>query len=141
MRAHTTSSGGLALAALGCLLIAGCASFDRLDRNDPTVDEEEVFEAGRSGGAAERLDNFHHVLDHHTEYDPEVVAAALSSAGEIGDPASVAHIAPLSRDSDEEIRWHVAAALREIDSDDARALRVRMAQGDASELVRDEAAR
>ena len=117
----------------------GCTSFAQLESNDPSVGEEEVFEAGQQGNR-EHLDNLHHVLAHRNEYDPEVVAAALTSVGEIGDPSSVSYVTALRNDPDEEIRWHVAAALEQLGGDAAEAVLLDMASNDPSELVREEAA-
>lgn len=124
--------------ALAAVLTAGCTSFDQLEQNDPNVGEEEVFAAGQAGDT-EHLDNLHHVLAHRAGYAPEVVAAALTSVGEIGDPTSVPLVAALHQDADEEIRWHVAAALKRLGGDDARAVLAQMAANDSSELVRGEA--
>ncbi len=131
---------GVALALAFAALATGCTSFARLEANDPAVGEEEVFAAGEPGDT-EHLANLHHVLSHRADYEPEVVAAALASVGEIGDPSSVPYAAALSRDDDEEIRWHVAAALRQLGGADADAVLVRMADEDDSDLVRSEATR
>jgi len=113
MRSHGRHP--LVASATVCVLLAlsGCTSFAALEANDPGVDEEEVFAAGRAGDT-EHLANLHHVLSHRSAYEPEVVAAALTSVGEIGAPSSVPH--------------------------EARAVLARMAASDRSELVRDEAA-
>lgn len=121
-------------------LAAGCTSFEQLERNDPNVDEQEVFAAGRSG-SPEHLGNLHHVLANRGAYDPEVVAAALTSVAEIGDPSSVPHVAALADDSDEEIRWHVASTLKQLGGREADAVLEDMAAHDPSELVRSEATR
>ena len=139
MRSHGRHP--LVASATVCVLLAlsGCTSFAALEANDPGVDEEEVFAAGRAGDT-EHLANLHHVLSHRSAYEPEVVAAALTSVGEIGAPSSVPHVAALQDDPSEEVRWHVAAALRRLGGDEARAVLARMAASDRSELVRDEAA-
>lgn len=118
---------------------AGCQSYAQLESNDPNVGEEEVFAAGQSGDT-DHLDNLHHVLAHRDGYGPEVVAAALTSVGEMGDPSSVPYVVALRGDADEEIRWHVAAALKRLGGNDANAALADMAANDASELVREEAA-
>jgi len=128
----------LALVAVAALA-AGCQSYAQLEANDPNVGEEEVFAAGRSGDM-DHLDNLHHVLAHRAEYEPEVVAAALTSVGEMGDPSSVPYVVALRGDADEEIRWHVAGALRRLGGTDAQAVLADMAAHDASQLVREEAA-
>ncbi len=124
---------------LALVVVPGCQSFDQLEANDPTVDEEEVFAAGEPG-ETEHLGNLHHVLAHRGDYEPEVVAAALTSVAAIGDPSSVALVAALQDDTDEEIRWHVAAALQRLGGSEARTVLARMATSDLSELVRSEAA-
>ena len=124
---------------LALVVAPSCQSFDQLEANDPTVDEEEVFAAGEAGDT-EHLGNLHHVLANRADYEPEVVAAALTSVAEIGDPSSVAPVAALQNDADEEIRWHVAAALHRLGGTEAHAVLARMAKSDASELVRSEAA-
>jgi len=124
---------------LAAAVAVGCTSFDRLQSNDPNVGEEEVFAAGGSGDP-ELLTHLHHVLDNHATYEPEVVAAALESVAEIGDPSSVEHVAALSDDADEEVRWHVAASLRRLGGTYADQVLARMAAGDPSDLVRSEAA-
>jgi len=141
MRAPRGRRALVSLAMAAVVALSGCASFERLEADDPNVGEEEVFEAGQAGDAAMRLDHFHHVLDHRAEYDPEVVAAALTSVGEVADPSSVPHVVPLADDPDEEIRWHAATALGAIGGPEAAVVRARMAAHDPSELVREEAAR
>jgi HEAT repeat protein len=129
----------LTILALSLAAVSGCQSYAQLEANDPAVGEEEVFAAGQPGDT-EHLANLHHVLRHRAEYKPEVIAAALTSVAAIGDASSVAVVAALSDDPDEEIRWHVAAALKQLGGADAQAVLAGMAKGDASELVREEAA-
>ncbi len=125
----------LALALVG----TGCRSFERLEADDPRVGQEEVDAAGEAGDDGELTPHLHHILDRHAEYPTEVVVAALAAVARRGDPASVAHVAPLAADGDEEIRWHVAVALRRLGGPEAAEVLARMAGSDPSEMVRDEA--
>jgi HEAT repeat protein len=120
-------------------LAAGCTSFERLRAGDPTVDEQEVFAAGQAGDRGELTDALHDLLDRHEGYSTEVVVAAISALAERGDPASAAHVAPLATHPDEEVRWHVAVALKALGGGEARAVLERMGHDDPSELVREEA--
>jgi HEAT repeat protein len=125
--------------ALGCALaLSGCASHDKLEQDDRSVSEEEVAAAGESE-AAELTPHLHHILAHRGDYTPEVVVAALVSLGERKDPASVAPVAGLAQDEDEEVRWHVARTLRALGGAEAEATLARMAREDPSELVREAA--
>lgn len=121
--------------ALLAVSLAGCASYDKLEAHDRSVDEEEVHAAGESDDAA-LTPHLHHILTHRADYPAEVVVAALRSVGQRKDPASVPVVAGLAQDPDEEIRYHVANTLAALGGAEAQAARARMAQEDESELVR-----
>lgn len=127
------------LVSLMLVSAAGCQSFEKLRSGDATVGEEEVHAAGRSSDAA-LTEDLHHLLAHRESYSTEVVVAAIQALADRGDPASVGHIALISEDSSEEVRWHVAVALAKIGGDQARQVLSVMAKTDPSEMVREEAA-
>lgn len=128
------------LALLGCaLLVGGCAGHDKLIQHDPSVGEQEVYAAGVSGDADEVVPHLIHVLQHGDDFSGEVVVSALASLAERPDARAADAVAALSDHPDEEVRWHVALALKAIGGDTAGATLAAMAAGDASEMVRAEA--
>jgi HEAT repeat protein len=133
-------SGRMIMALLGsALLLSACASYDKLIQHDPTVDEQEVYAGGVDGDADEIVPHLIYVLQHRDEFGDEVVVAALASLAERPDSRAVEAVAGLARDPNEEVRWHVALALKAIGGDLAKVTLAEMAAGDESEMVRDEA--
>lgn len=123
---------------LALTLLVGCQSFARLEEDDPRVGEQEVHAAGGADDP-ELTPHLHRILEHRDEYPTEVVVAALGAVGERRDPASVPRVVALVGDPDEEVRYHVALALRDLGGAEARAALARLAADDPSELVREAA--
>lgn len=119
--------------------LAGCASHEKLVAGDRDVSEEEVVSAGESDDEALTAP-LHRILERRADHSPEVVVATLVALGKRKDPSSVAAILPLTRDTDEEVRWHAALALRALGGPEAEAELLRMSRDDPSELVREAAA-
>ncbi|RKY18916.1 MAG: hypothetical protein DRQ55_12030 [Planctomycetota bacterium] len=134
-------SGRAMTVLLGCALLLGaCASYDKLVEHDPSVGEQEVYAAGVDGDADEMVPHLIYVLRHRDEFDHAALVAALASLAEHPDGRTADAVASLARDDDEEVRWHVALALKAIGGELARTTLAAMAEHDSSELVRTEAA-
>ena len=128
------------LVLLGSLtLLASCASYENLIKHDPAVDEQEVYAGGVDGDADEIVPHLIYVLEHRHDFTKEAVVAALASLSERPDSRTVEAVAGLAHDPDEEVRWHVALALKAIGGELAMATLSKMATSDESELVRQEA--
>ncbi len=73
-------------------------------------------------------------------HDTDALVSALAEVAAQPDAAETSLLLALVDDEREEVRWHVAHALRAARGDEARAALERMAASDPSELVREEAA-
>lgn len=125
----------IALALLP-LIAAGCYDFDRLREDDPHVKEDEVHAAGKSDDTS--LDeNLLRIVRHPDTYEVDVLTAAIDALAEHGTREALEPFLALRTHEDEEVRWHVARALKGYEDDAARAALDDMAANDASPMVRE----
>lgn len=125
---------------LSLVVAVGCDGFDKLKSGDKSLEEEEVFAAANADDGGGLTANLHDVLSRNSEYSTEVVVAAIAALGERGEPASVPFIASLAEHENEEVRWHVAVALKQLGGEEANQVLARMVSSDESDMVRSEAA-
>lgn len=123
------TAGTLVLAAL---LATGCDASASTSR-DGAADEADEW--GEDAVPATRDE----ILAAPAEHSTDQVTSALVDVAEYADESALPAVLALADDEREEVRWHVALALKAIDSDAAREALARLAADDPSELVRDEA--